>query len=88
MAPILWIFVFLAGLAIIPLGFASQDGYNKVFLWLIGGSFLFIPLGLVIGARMKSPICPVCGDTTHPPNSTEGRRALTAREQHRNSEPP
>lgn len=85
MAPILWIVIFLFGLVIIPLGFASQDGYNKVFLWFIGGSFLFIPLGILIGVRMKSSLCPVCGNSMHSPNSPEGRRALTAREQHRNS---
>lgn len=88
MAPVVWILVFLAGLVIIPLGFASQEGYNRVFLWIIGGSFLLIPLGILIGASMKSPICPICGNSMLDPNSAEGRQALAARDQRRNSEPP
>ncbi len=88
MAPVLWIVVFLCGLVILPLGFLSRDTYNTAFLWLIGGSFLFIPLGILLGALWHSPRCPVCGNSMHQVDSAAGRQALRAREQFRNSDPP
>ena len=88
MAPAVWIVVFLVGLVIIPLGLISRDGYNTIFIWVIVASFLLIPLGILIGASLRSPECPVCGSSMHDLNSAEGRRALAARERYRNSGPP
>ena len=88
MAPILWIAVFVVGLVILPLGLLSRDSFNTAFLWVIGGSFLFIPLGIVIGASLPSPECPACGSTMYDLDSAEGQRVLAERERYRNSRPP
>ena len=87
-APIVWIAVFVVGIVILPLGILSRDSFNTAFLWVIGGSFLLIPLGIVIGLLMLSPECPVCGSSMYDLDSAEGRRALAERERYRNSGPP
>ena len=88
MAPVVWIVVFFVGLVILPLGLLSRDSFNTVFLWLIAGSLLLIPLGVVIGSLLTSPECPVCGRSMLDLGSADGRRALAQREQYRNSRPP
>ena len=88
MAPIVWIAVFLVGLVILPLGLLSRDSFNTAFLWIIGGSFLLIPLGILVAFSLPSPECPVCGSTMYDLDSPEGQRALAERERYRNSSPP
>jgi hypothetical protein len=80
--------VFLVGLVILPLGLLSRDSFNTAFLWVIGGSFLLIPLGIVMGQLLLSPECPVCGSSMYDLGSAEGRRALAQREQYLKSRPP
>ncbi|MDE2939891.1 MAG: hypothetical protein OXR67_13405 [Chloroflexota bacterium] len=88
MAPAVWIAMFVVGLVILPLGLLSRDSFNTAFLWVIAGSFLLIPLGIVIGLLMLSPECPACRSTMYDLDSPEGRRALAERERYHNSRPP
>jgi len=83
-----WIAVFLVSLVVLPLGLLSRDSFNTAFLWVIAGSFLLIPLSILVSLWLLSPECPVCRSEMYDLNSAEGRWALAERERYRNSRPP